>query len=273
MKHFYQTIIIWRQSVDNLLLDKIDYIGLKYLKENWNAILKNAGKKSPSYQTFLTTILTHEYEYKHERRRLYRLQSAKIPEMLTMDTFPFTRQPKLQKRKVLQVYDSLQYIQECKVLLFTGPTGCGKSGLSTSFLVHAINNGYNGLFIDFNELIAKLYQACADNSQSRLIKRLASIDCLLIDEFGYVPIDEQKAGLFFDLMKTRHRKKCTIITSQLGFDIWSGVIKNEHITAAIIDRITENCAVFNMTRCVSLRKKNIMYATDEKTPPATHEEK
>ena len=250
--------------MDNALLEKAAYIGLNYLKENWNTIIKNAEKKSPSYQTFLTNILTMEYEYKSEHRRLSRLQRAKIPEMLTMDTFPFARQPKLQKRKVLQVFDSLEYINESKVLLFAGPTGCGKSGLATSFLVQAINNGYNGLFIDFNQLIAKLYQSCADNSQARLIKRLATIDCLLIDEFGYVPIDEQKAGLFFDLVKSRYRKKCTIITSQLGFDVWSGVIRNEHITAAIIDRITENCAVFNMTKCVSLRKKKIMYATDEK---------
>jgi len=259
--------------MNNALLDKIEYIGLSYLKESWNTIIKDATKKSPSYQSFLTDILTAEYEHKQERRRLARLQRSKIPEMLTMDTFPFTRQPKLQKRKVLQVYDSLQYINESKVLLFAGPTGCGKSGLATSFLVHAVNSGYSGLFIDFNTLIAKLYQACADNSQARLIKRLAALDCLLIDEFGYVPIDEQKAGLFFDLIKTRHRKKCTIITSQLGFEVWGDVIKNEHITAAIIDRITENCAVFNMTKCVSLRKKNIMYATDENPVPQSNGKK
>ena len=259
--------------MDNTLLEKAEYLGFTWLKENWNTVVKNAQKKSPSYQAFLANILTMEYEHKHERRRLSRLQRAKIPEMLTMDTFPFERQPKLKKKTVLQVYDSLQYMNESRVLLFAGPTGCGKSGLATSFLVHAINNGCNGLFMDFNELIAKLYQSCADNSQARLIKRLATIDCLLIDEFGYIPIDESKAGLFFDLMKTRHRKKCTIITSQLGFDAWGGVIKNQHITAAIIDRITENCAVFNMTKCVSLREKKIMFATDETASPVDNAKK
>jgi DNA replication protein DnaC len=253
--------------MDNALVEKVEYIGLDWLKENGDTILKDAQKKSPSYQMFLTSVITAEYEHKLERRRVGRLSRARIPEILTMETFPFSRQPTLQKRKVLGVYDSLQYLNESKVLLFAGPTGCGKSGLATSFLVHAINNGFNGLFIDFNELISKLYQSCADNSHNRLIKQLTTIDCLLIDEFGYTPVNEQKASLFFDLMKARHRKKCTIITSQLGFDVWNNVIRNEHITAAIIDRITENCAVFNMTKCVSLREKKIMYATDQRTTP------
>lgn len=250
--------------MDESIAVNLDFLGLKHLKENWDDVLKNAQNKSPSYHTFLRDIFKNECEYKSERKRLTRLKNAKIPEMLTMDTFPFSRQPKLQKRKVLQVYDTVSFMHDNMVLLFNGPTGCGKSGLGTAFLVQAINIGYNGLFIDFNQLIAKLYQSCADNSQARLIKRLANIDCLLIDEFGYTSIDNQKAGLFFDLMKTRNRKHCTIITSQLGFETWGTVIKNEHITAAIIDRITENCAVFNMTKCVSLRIKKIMYGTDKK---------
>lgn len=251
--------------MDAAIAGELDYLGLKYLKESWDDVLRTAEKKSPSYYRWLCDIITKESQHKAERRRLYRLQSAKIPEMLTMDTFPFSRQPKLQRKKVMHIYDSLSFINEKKALLFAGPTGCGKTGLATSFLVHAINNDCNGLFIDFNGLIAKLYRACADNSQTRMIKKLANIDCLLIDEFGYASIDNQKAGLFFDLIKTRHKKHCTIITSQLGFEAWDSVIKNEHITAAIIDRITENCAVFNMTKCVSLRKKRIEYATEK--PP------
>jgi DNA replication protein DnaC len=251
--------------MDTVLCEQLDYLGLKHLKESWDEVLNTAQKSKPSYYRFLCDILEKEADRKNERRRLYRLHNAKIPEMLVIDTFPFERQPKLQKRKVMHEYDTLSFINENKVLLFNGPTGCGKSGLATSFLVHAVNNGFNGLFIDFDELISRLYQACADNSQRRLIKRLATIDCLCIDELGYTAIDDQKAGLFFDLMKTRHKKHCTIITSQLGFEEWNSVINNQHITAAIIDRITENCAVFNMTKCVSLRPKKIMYATD-KTP-------
>jgi len=55
-------------------------------------------------------------------------------------------------------------------------------------------------------------------------------------------------GRFFDLIKARHKNKCTIVTSQMSFDKWSGVINNQHLNAVIIDRITVNCVVFNMNR-------------------------
>jgi DNA replication protein DnaC len=241
----------------------LDFLGLKHLKDEWNRVIKDAREHSPSYQNFLCNIIKNEYEHKTEQRRLARIKNAKIPEMLAMNTFPFTRQPKLKKKLVLQLFDSQSFILENQVLLFIGPTGCGKTGLGTSFLMHAINNNYTGLFIDFKDLMKKLYQSCADNSGLRVVKKLANIDCLHIDEFGYAAIEEQQAGLFFDLMKTRHKRKCTIITSQLGFEKWPSIIKNEHINAAIIDRITENCTVFNMTKCVSLRKKNIIYGTEK----------
>jgi len=241
----------------------LDFLGLKHLKETWTEVLKDARKKSPSYQHFLCDIIKSEYEFKAEQRRLARIKNAKIPEMLVMDTFPFTRQPKLKKKLVLQLFDSQSFVLENQVLLFIGPTGCGKTGLGTSFLIHAINNNHTGMFIDFKDLMKKLYQSCADNSGLRMVKRLANIDCLLIDEFGYAAVEELQEGLFFDLMKTRHKRKCTIITSQLGFEKWPSIIKNEHINAAIIDRITENCAVFNMTKCVSLRKKKIVYGTEK----------
>lgn len=249
--------------MENDTQEHLDYLGLKHLSNSWNEILKRADENSYSYKHFLSDILKDEYEDKKEQRRLRRIKNAKIPELLVMDTFPFSKQPKLKKKIVLQLFDSLNYIIENQVLLFIGPTGCGKTGLATSFLMHAINSHYSAMFIDFKELMAKLYQSCADNSGSRLVKKLANIDCLLIDEFGYASVEEQQAGLFFDLMKTRHKRKCTIITSQLGFEKWSTIIKNEHINAAIIDRITENCAVFNMSNCVSLRKKKIVYGTEK----------
>lgn len=62
-------------------------------------------------------------------------------------------------------------------------------------------------------------------------------------------------GLFFTLMNRRHKKKTTLITSNLGFSQWGSFLNNQHLTAALVDRLTENSHVVNMKGCVSLRTK------------------
>lgn len=241
----------------------LKYLGLPLLGQQWDDYLKDAAAKKISYQHLLTTVIQNEYHYLLEKRRLARLKAASIPDRLVMETFPFQQQPNLKKKLVMELYDSLRFITDCQVLLFIGPTGCGKTGLATSYLVHAINKEYRGKFIDFKDLLRQLYASIADHSEKKVLKRFASFECLLIDEVGYSCLDKPQAGLFFDLMKMRHRKQCTILTSQLGFDEWGSFINDRHLTAAILDRITENCTIFNMSKCISIRRKQISYAAEK----------
>lgn len=165
----------------------------------------------------------------------------------------------------MELYDSMRFIEESQVLCFIGPTGCGKTGLATSYLIHAKDSEYRGRFFDFKDLLRHLNASFADHSYRSSLKHLASLDCLLLDEVGYAPLDKTQAGIFFELIKARHKKHCTIITSQLGFNEWESFIGDRHLTAAILDRITENCTVFNMSKCISIRRKRITYATEKAT--------
>ena len=56
-------------------------------------------------------------------------------------------------------------------------------------------------------------------------------------------------------MQQRHKNKPTLLTSNLGFSEWSSFLKNKHLTAALIDRLTENSHVINMKNCKTLRGK------------------
>ena len=245
------------------LLKQLKYLGLNTLIENWANIHKEASRKKPSYSIFLNNIVEKEYNLKLEKARLARIKRACIPEMFVMDTFPFKKQPKLDKKVVYELYDSLSFLIDNQVLLFLGPTGCGKTGLATSFLVHAVNNGYRGRFYDFSNLIESLNQAKGDRTEEKFIHKLVSYDILHIDELGYKSCDRNQASMLFDLMRRRHKKKSTIITTQLGFDEWGSFLHDNHLTAALLDRITVNCAVFNMKDCISIRPKKIIYATNK----------
>jgi DNA replication protein DnaC len=54
-------------------------------------------------------------------------------------------------------------------------------------------------------------------------------------------------------MQRRHKKKSTLITSNLGFSDWGSFLHNDHLTAALIDRLTESSHIINMKQCKSLR--------------------
>lgn len=245
------------------LLAKMKFLELKWLMANWDETLAAAKRLSPSYHRFLTDVIDREQADKKERLRLSRIKRANIAEQLVMETFPFVRQPNLKKQFVMEMYDSLDYMTKVRDLIFIGPTGCGKTGLATSFLIHAINHNHRCYFIDFKELVDDLLQSIADHSEKKVIKRFQSYACLLIDELGYGPVNQEQAGLFFELMKKRHKKVTTLITTQLGFDEWGTFLKNPHLTAALQDRLTEDCVIFNMKKCITIRPKKVIYATTE----------
>jgi len=241
--------------MDEELIKMLKYIRLKGLLTNWDHYLKIAEKGNFSHVRLLRYVIEEEYKIKKENSRKHRINRSKIPEKLVMETFPFDKQPKMKKKKVLSIYDAFDYMQKNQNIIWIGPTGTGKTGLATAFLIQAINKGYNGRFILFPELIETLYKSVADHSEAKLIKTFASYDCLLIDELGYVEIEPVQVGLFFTLMNKRHKKKATLITSNLGFGQWESFLKNDQLTAALIDRLTENSHVINMKNCVSLRPK------------------
>ena len=237
------------------LIETLKYLRLGGLLVHWDEYLKLAADGRFSQARLLTHVLEEECRIKRENARQLRLKRARIPDPLVIETFPFERQPKLNKKKIMALYDSLGYMHQSQNLLWLGATGCGKTGLATSFLIHAIDQGHSGRYVLFADLIAELYRSVADHSEDKVLKKYLSFDCLQIDEIGYVEVEPVQVGLFFTLMHQRHKKKPTLITSNLGFAEWGSFLKNDHLTAALIDRLTENSHVINMKGCVSLRPK------------------
>ena len=257
-------------------------IRLGGLLANWDQTLSAARKGRFSHTRLLTYVIEQEFKIKTENARQCRLLAmvglaaraqetagqlsygrkralelatalALDPEMLLMETYPFRRQPKLNRKALLSIYDAFDYVDQAQNIIWMGPTGCGKTGLATAFLIDAINRGHSGRFVSFAQLIEDLRLAGADYSQSKVLKRYLACDCLLIDELGYVEVEPAQVGLFFTLMQRLHKKKPTFITTNLGFSEWRSFLKNDHLAAALIDRLTENSHVINMKQCRTLR--------------------
>lgn len=241
--------------MDEELTATLKYLRLSNLLARWDDYMALAQKGKRSPVQLLRHVLQEEVKVKRDNARQQRLRRARIPEILVMETFPFERQPKLNKKKILSLYDAFSYMEKNQNIIWVGPTGCGKTGLATSFLIQAIERGYTGRYVLFAELVGELYRSVADHSEDKVIKRYLSFDCLLIDEVGYVEVEAVQVGLFFTLMHKRHKRRPTLITSNLGFSEWRSFLKNDHLAAALIDRLTEQSHVINMKSCESLREK------------------
>ncbi|MEK7995630.1 MAG: ATP-binding protein [Planctomycetota bacterium] len=241
--------------MDKELIETLKYLRMGGLLAHWDEYLALALKQRFSHVRLLQHVLNEEVKLKRDNARQLRLKRAHIPEMLDLTTYPFHRQPKLDRKKLVSIYDAFEYMTKAQNIVWMGPTGCGKTGLATGFLINAVSRGHTGRFVSFPSLIQELFASVADHSEKEVLKRYLACDCLLIDEIGYVEVEPVQVGLFFTLMQQRHRRKPTLITTNLGFGEWRTFLKNDHLSAALIDRLTENSHVINMKNCISLRGK------------------
>lgn len=175
-----------KTTMDEELTETLKGLRLWGLLQRWDEYLALAQEQDYSPVQLLRYVVEQEGKLHRDNARRLRLKRARIPELWLMETFPFERQPKLDQKRMLSLYDGFDYMTQNRNCLWLGPTGCGKTGLATGFLIQAIQRGYTGRFIRFPELIAELFRSVADHSEAEVLKRYVSYDCLLVDEIGYV---------------------------------------------------------------------------------------
>jgi len=110
-------------------------------------------------------------------------------------------------------FAELEFIAKAENIVLVGETGRGKTGLGCSLLLKALENGYRCQFVRAQDLFDEMYASLADRSTRQLLKRLARLDVLLIDEFGYLNLKPEQSNIFFKLMEERYRQHSTIITT------------------------------------------------------------
>ena len=213
---------------------------LRKMAEIIEAELEAARKNSPSYTDFLARLLRAEWLDQQQRRVQSRIKQARIPELWTLESFPFKNQPGVSRRQIRELAE-LEFIPKAENIVLVGNTGVGKTGLASGLLLKALQNGYRGLFIKAQDLFDDMYASIADRSSRKLVKRLANVDVLLVDEMGYLNLRPEQTNIFFKLMEERYRRKATIITTNLEYDQWQVFLGNKELVTAMLSRLRHQC--------------------------------
>jgi len=213
---------------------------LKRILEIYDAHLKVSEKEDMTYTDFLLGLLRPQWHTRQEQSLDWRIKRAGLPEQWTLDTFPFSKQPGVNRRQI-RAFAELDFIGKAENIVFVGPTGVGKTGLASGLLLKALQNGYRGQFIRAQDLFDEMYASLADRSSRRLVNRLARLDVLHIDELGYVNCRPEQANIFFKLMEERYHRKATLITTNLPYDEWHNVLGNKPMVDALLSRLRHYC--------------------------------
>ena len=144
-------------------------------------------------------------------------------------------------RKQIRGFAELEFIAKAENIVFIGKTAVGKTGLASGLLMKALENGYRCQFIQAQDLFDEMYASLADRSTRQLLNRLARLDVLLIDEFGYLNLKPEQSNIFFKLMEERYRRRPTIITTNLVYDEWANFLGNRPMVEALLSRLRHYC--------------------------------
>lgn len=233
---------------DTLVFDRIESnlirLRLPRIREILQAVINSAEDQGKSYLSFLDDLLEEEVAQKEQRRIETALKISGLPFIKSIDEFDFTFQPKLDRQKVMSLFD-LTFIRQNGNIIFLGPPGVGKTHLAVSLALKACQAGISIYFTNMEDLIKKLKK---DHEAGRPGKGRSyyKSSLVIVDEVGYTPINREECNLFFRFIANRYEKASTIVTSNKAFSDWTEMFHDPVIVTAVLDRLLHHSAVINI---------------------------
>jgi len=220
-------------------------LGLTSVEMRLENLLEQAAKKEPSYADFLLDLLKSELEARRTRYLRARLQLAHLPYVKTFDQFDFSFQPSVDERQVRELR-TLRFVHEASNVIFLGPPGVGKTHLSVALAEASIQAGFGAYFITAHDLVSDLSRAMRESRLDRRMRIYLAPKVLVIDEMGYLPLDELGATTFFQLVSARYERGSIILTSNKSYGDWGSIFGDPIIATAILDRLLHHSTTVNI---------------------------
>lgn len=201
---------------------------------------EQAIKEKLSYMEFLELLIEDELANRKDNSYKKRFQKAHFPFTKTLEEYDFNFQPTLNRQEIYNLA-TCEFIRKKENVVFIGPPGTGKTHLSISIGIKALQQGYKVIFTTVSDMMSALFESKADNSYAQKLKYYLSSDLLILDELGFRKLNEHIVDQFYEIISQRYEKGSLIITSNKTFDEWGNIFWDSILASAILDRIVHRC--------------------------------
>jgi DNA replication protein DnaC len=227
-------------------------------------LAREAATHDEPYEAYLLRLTEVEVTARSANALAARIRAAAFPVLKDFDTFDFTAVPSLPKQTVLELARG-EWIDQHYNCCLIGTAGTGKTHVATALGLAACRAGRRVRFVTAAGLVTQLEEAQQQHRLDRALTALDRLDLLIVDELGYLSFSRAGAELLFQVFADRYERRSLLVTSNLGFGEWGQVFQGERMTAALLDRLTHRCHIFEMNG-ESYRFRESMKAKKDQAP-------
>ena len=220
-------------------LERLIELGLDGMAKGFRDLAANPESRALEHAEWLGLLVEREATLRQHKRFEARARTAKLRHAATVEDVDF-RTPRGLDRTLFLRLANCDWIREHRHCLIMGKTGTGKSWLACALGDKACRENLSVLYQRCTRLFAALALARGDGRYARLMRQLARVDLLILDDWGPEPLTAEQRRDLLEIVEDRYNARSLIITSQVPVDHWYEIVGNPTLADAILDRVVHN---------------------------------
>lgn len=224
---------------DTVLYDQLLHLRLPAFREGLREQQANPKYAELSFEERLSLLVEAEFTQRQNNRIQRALHLAAFPMQAALEDMDFSPERGLDRRQILE-WGQCTWIANGLNILVLGPTGSGKTFAACSLATAAVRQGYSVRYFRTSRLLYSLGQAHQDASFSTLLRSLARIQLLILDDWMRDALTQANAQDLLEILDDRFGHTSTLVVSQMPVNEWFGQIPSPTLADAILDRLINN---------------------------------